>query len=647
MSLIQSRVYPVSSLVSINSIPITLSARHRTKNNNSPPEQPPPFPSRSAALSEATSLPKNLTKASASATTPDVPSKPCATDSIQSFGAAIGLEQSDDGKLLVSMASDNSKAILGHSPEDLFTLHSFVDLLDRQEADTLLEHIASAHDRASYSNTLNVFDLSISDQGGLTRCLSCVIHADTAKPSRILCEFVPQPCAPFPRQSQRTSPRKARTDARPTLSRRGSGSATDTLNTMSRAHNTISVASTIEGLLENLVASIKVATGHSNISVHRFDSHCNGRLIAQSDSDERFSCFLHSSGPQSCNLSPEYRSLFETLEIQEHSNQDQETARLIYRPGNTTEHVLDSNSLYLRTLPDFPVHGLDKGSTKSRVLIPLRVSGKLWGVIVSKSAPSHAAITFLCRGLCRIIADSASTKLENINASEILGAPGPFSHDSNCGKESAVAFAGSRDLVKTLRANFAISFIDGTKKIIGPAREPQEGLALVEYLRLCKPIDILTSNDFTTDFPNLHYRPGFQFVKGLLFIPFSEDSKDFVVYFREAHSSSPLDDSIDAWSEPDLQNAAMMRVVYLKFSAIWRERNSAMQESHMYRLLMSNSSHEFRTLLNAIANYLELAQEGRLDTKVHEIVKSAKDTSQSLLFAVTKLLDCIEKELGT
>ncbi|CAD0110797.1 unnamed protein product [Aureobasidium uvarum] len=342
--------------------------------------------------------------------------------------------------------------------------------------------------------------------------------------------------------------------------------------------------------------------------------------------------------------------MFETLEIQEHSNQDQETANLVFRPGSTLEHAFDSNPLYLRTLPDFPVHGsdgLDEECAKSRVLIPLRVSGKLWGVVVSKSAPSHAAITFLTRGLCRIIADSASTKLENINASQILDAQGPFSRNSNLNKESAVAFAGPRDLVRRLRADFAMSFIDGIKSLVGPAREPQEALALIEYLRLRKHTNILNSNDFVEDFPGLHYRPGFQSVKGLLFVPLSLDGEDFIVYFREAPSSGSLDQGVDTWSEVDLRNAAMMRVVYIKFSAIWKERNSAIQESHMYKLLVSNSSHEFRTLLNAISNYLEFAEEGRLSIKIHEVLKSAKSTSRSLLFAVTKLLDCVEQGLGT
>ena len=590
-------------------------------------------------------MPKNLVRPLTPQSMKDGIQKPYPTNSIQSFGAAIGLERDVDDKLLVFMASQNSEAIIGYSPDDLFALQNFVDLLDHQETDNLFEHIASAHDRAGYSNTLNVFDLSIRDQRGLIRCLSCVIHAEIDKPALILCEFVPQPAASFTRQSQRMHSRKTRAETRPPLSRKGS--ASDTLNTMSRAHRSISVASTVESLLESLVASVKAATGHSNISVHRFDSHCHGRLVAQSDSDENFACFLHSSGPESCNLSPECRTIFDTLEIQEHSDEVQETACLMFRPGTTHDKSFKSSSLYLRTLPDFPVHGLEGGSAKSRVIIPLRVSGKLWGVVVSKFAQSEAAISFLSRGLCRVIANAASTKLENLDASQILDARGPFSHDPHSDNESTVVLASPRDLVSTLRADFAISFIDGTKSLVGSAQDPQEGLALVEYLRLRSPTDILTSHDFATDFALLHYRPGFQSVKSLLFVPLSQDSEDFVVYFREAHSSGSPDHGIETWSEADLQNAAMMRIVYLKFSAIWKERNRAVEESHIYKLLLSNSSHEFRTLLNAISNYLEIAEEGKLDVKVSEVVKSAKNTSQSLFFAVTKLLHCIGQGLGT
>lgn len=639
-----SITYPVTSLVSIDSVPITLCARRKSENGGQP-EQLAPLTTRSTASSDGISMPKNLIRPSTPQFTKDKVQTPCPTNSIQSFGAAIGLERDVDDKLLVFMASENSEIILGYSPDDLFALPNFIDLLNHEETDTLLEHIASAHDRASYSNTLNVFDLSFRDRHGLVRSLSCIIHAQINKPSLVLCEFIPQPSASFARQNQRTYSRKTRSETRPPLSRKGS--ASDTLKTMSRAHRTISNASTIEGLLESLVASIKAATGHSNISVHHFDSHCYGRLVAQSDSDENFASFPHSSGPESCNLSPECRTIFDTLEIQEHSDQVQDTARLMFRPGTTHQSFLESSSLYLRTLPGFPVHELEEKSAKSRVIIPLRVSGKLWGVVVSKSAQSDAAITFLSRGLCRVIANAASTKLENLGASQVLDAQGLLSCKSDSDKQSAIALASPRTMVKTLRADFAISIIDGTKSFVGHAKEPQEGLALFEYLQLRRPTDVLTSEDFAADFPSLNYRPGFQSVRSLMSVPLSQDSEDFVVYFREAHSNCSHDRGVDAWSEADLQNAAMMRTVYFKFSAIWKERNSALEEGHMYQLLLSNSSHEFRTLLNAISNYLEIAEEGRLDVKASELVKSAKNTSQSLLFAVTKLLNCIGQGLGT
>lgn len=639
-----SLTYPVSSLVSIDSIPITLSARRQSQNDDHP-VQIAPLKTRSTASPDGISVPKDLIKPSTPQITKDQRPNQCSTNSIQSFGAAIGLERDVDGRLLVFMASDNSEIILGYSPDHLFAVQDFVDLLNHQETDTLLEHMSSARDRASHSDTLNVFDLSIQDQHGFARCFSCVMHADISRPSLILCEFLPQPTTPFTRQSQRMHARKTRAETRPSLSRKGS--ASDTLNTMSRAHRSISVASTVENLLKSLVTSVKTATGHLNVSVHRFDSHCHGRLVAQSDNDENFSCYPHSSGPESCNLSPECRKVFDTLEIQEHSDQVQETARLVFRPGTTHEYSFESSSLYLRILPVFPVHGLEEGIAKSRVIIPLRVSGKLWGVVVSKSAQNDAAITFLRRGLCRVIANAASTKLENLDASQILGARGPFSHDHYSDRESRVAFASPRDFVRMLRADFAISFIDGTKSLVGSAQDPREGLALVEYLRLRSPTDILTSHDFAADFALLHYQPGFHCVKSLMFVPIALDSEDFVVYFREAQPSGSPDHGIEAWSEADLQNAAMMRIVYLRFSAIWKERNRAVEESHMYKLLVSNSSHEFRTLLNAISNYLEIAEEGRLDVKVLELVKSAKGTSQSLFFAVTKLLNCIGQGLGT
>ena len=86
-------------------------------------------------------------------------------------------------------------------------------------------------------------------------------------------------------------------------------------------------------------------------------------------------------------------------------------------------------------------------------------------------------------------------------------------------------------------------------------------------------------------------------------------------------------------------------MVSWKLGGISKEKENALQENRLCRLLVSNSSHEFRTLLNAITNYLEFAQDGQLDARTNEAVMLAKKTSQLLLEAVTKLLGHIERGL--
>ncbi|THV65001.1 hypothetical protein D6D00_03884 [Aureobasidium pullulans] len=624
MSLTQSRVFPVSSLVHINSIPISI-WRRRSDDTTPAPLSP----------KEAHKQPSISQRDDSSR-----------TNAIQSYGAAIGLQKTPDGSLLVSMASDNSKAILGYSPSHLFALKDFSHLLENSESDALLDHMSEAHDRAGYSNTLNVFNMSLKDSAGATNCFSCVIHADTNRPCLFVCEFIPQPILPTARpyhsQSRRLKSQGQKVTPRPSISRRSS--AADTLNTMSKAQEKISYAPTIETLIQALVVSIRIATEHEDISVHRFHGQRKGRLVAKSDDEHNYRYLAHSSGPESLTLSPECKKTLETLEVQVHASHQAGIASLLHRPGETFEHHLDG-ACYLRVLPEFSLHDVDERGLQSRVLIPLMISGKLWGVVDARSFQNQAPITFLDRGLCRLIADSVSTKMENIVASDILDVRGPFSASQGSNNESGLAFSAPRDLLNTLKADYAISYINDTKVLMGSAKEPHEGLALVEYLHFRRPDENMMSVDIAADFPDLRYSPGFHSVKGFLFIPLSPDGEDFVVYFQE-QKADHLGLGISGWSEADLRNAAMMRVVYCKFSSIWREREDALQESRLSRLLLSNSSHEFRTLLNAITNYMEFAGEGKLDAKGTGLLDLARNTSQQLLLAVTKLLDCIEKGLA-
>ncbi|KAI5194836.1 hypothetical protein E4T39_08487 [Aureobasidium subglaciale] len=667
MSLTQSRVFPVSSLVSIDSVPITLngSPRHLAKTNRRPPHPTSASASTEPAQCHVNPLEdealdathiaslgmhqRNLTGLSIPTSTQhDIGQQhgstfPPAVDSIQSFGAAIGLEQDAQGNLLVSMASDNSMSILGYSTTELFALKNFHDLLESHESKAFVDHLVAAHDRASYSNTRNVFNMDIRASDGSNNCFSCVVHTDITRPSLLLCEFVPQqlvrPVHSLSHQLQPSPARRSRPKYYRHLRR---DSATNAMELMAKSHANVSGAWTISSLLESLVASIKSATGHQDVFVHRFDDDWNGRLVAQSKHGESYQYFANSAGPASCNVSHDCLKMFRTLEVQVH--QGHETSCLLNRPGSMLERPLESDSLYMRTTPDFNVADSDARTARSRVLVPLMISGKVWGVVTGLSfLESQAPLTFLCRNVCRQVADSASRKMENIMSSQALEARESASA-LGVRTTSELPLSAPRDTLNMLRADFAISSISGTKKMIGTATQPQEALALVEYLQLRRLTRNLVSSNFAADFPSLKYNPGFHSVEKLLLVPISSDGEDFVVYFRETVSTSSHQ-SVEAWDESDTQIAAMTRTVYGRFSSLWKEKEEALQQSHLYKLLLSNSSHEFRTLLNAISNYLEFAGEGQLDTKQSEVVTLAKATSQSLLGAVSKLLDCVDRNL--
>lgn len=76
-----------------------------------------------------------------------------------------------------------------------------------------------------------------------------------------------------------------------------------------------------------------------------------------------------------------------------------------------------------------------------------------------------------------------------------------------------------------------------------------------------------------------------------------------------------------------------------KFIQIWRKKESTPESSTFRQLLLSNSTHEARTPLNAIINYIELALEGNLNVRTREILKKAHHKSKSLIYAINDLLD--------
>ncbi len=83
-----------------------------------------------------------------------------------------------------------------------------------------------------------------------------------------------------------------------------------------------------------------------------------------------------------------------------------------------------------------------------------------------------------------------------------------------------------------------------------------------------------------------------------------------------------------------------------KFIEVWRQKEAALQDSQLTRLLIANSAHEVRTPLNAIMNYLEIALENSLDDEVKDNLAKSYSASKSLICVINDLLDLTKTEEG-
>lgn len=90
----------------------------------------------------------------------------------------------------------------------------------------------------------------------------------------------------------------------------------------------------------------------------------------------------------------------------------------------------------------------------------------------------------------------------------------------------------------------------------------------------------------------------------------------------------------------------VLGLLYGRFIEIWRQKETASQTNRMTRLLIRNSSHEVRTPLNAIVNYLEMALENKIDDSTRDILSKAHKASRSLIYVIDDLLNLTKIEEG-
>ncbi|RHZ55745.1 putative sensor histidine kinase/response regulator [Aspergillus thermomutatus] len=620
---------------------------------------------------------------------------------VQSFGCFIVLREEIDGTLTVRVASENSELILGYTPKSLFALQNFCDILDEDQADSLLDHLDFVREDG-YDPSVDgpeVFLLSLKLPSDKPRRFWCAAHLSPADSNLVICEFeleddrinplsvsgLTTPMTPTdtlrveptPEQLEHSTvnisqPLRVLRNAR---RRRGEAAAMEVFSILSQVQDQLARAKSLDSLLNTATGLVKELTGFHRVMIYQFDTNWNGTVVAELV-DPKASVDLYKGlhFPAS-DIPKQARDLYRINKVRLLYDRDQITSRLVCRTLEDLQTPVDMTHSYLRAMSPIHIKYLANMGVRASMSISISGFNELWGLISCHTYGTHGMrVSFPVRKMCRLIGDTVSRNIERLSYASRLQARKLINTVPTDQNPSGYIIATSDDLLKLFDADYGALSIRDETKILGKMTHSQEILALLEYLKMRQINSVVASQHITKDFPDLFYPPGFKHISGMLYVPLSPGGTDYMVFFRRGHlteikwAGNPYEkklqdghleprksfqtwretvlDQSREWTESDVETAAVLCLVYGKFIKVWRQKEAAMENSQLTRLLLANSAHEVRTPLNAVINYLEIALEGSLDAETRDNLTKSYSASKSLIYVINDLLDLTNTEKG-
>lgn len=623
---------------------------------------------------------------------------------VQGFGLLIAFQEEEEGKLVVRVVSENSKRITGYTPKQLFALDSFTDILSEEQAENLLDHVDFIRDEEAdvTTNGPEVFTMSIRSPSRRNQKLWCAMHINDRHPNLVICEFELEddPINPLvPSNDETPEPPEDTLNSQPTQEefvesthnsskplrvlrsarkRKGEAAAMEVFNIMSQVQEQLAAAPNLDQFLKILVGVVKELTGFHRVMIYQFDHAWNGRVVTELVDPRATKDLYKGLNFPASDIPKQARDLYKINKVRMLYDRDQDTARLVCRTIEDLETPLDLTYSYLRAMSPIHLKYLGNMAVRSSMSISINAFDELWGLIACHSYGSKGMrVSFPIRKMCRLVGDSASRNIERLSYASRLQARKLINTVPTQSNPSGYIIASSEDLLKLFDADFGLLSIRDETKILGNLEQSQEPLAMLEYLRMRNINSVMTSQDIKADFPDLRYGPGFQLIAGLLLVPLSASGSDFIVFFRKGQlkevkwAGNPYEKFVKEgtegyleprksfrtwsetvvgkcreWTEEEIETAAVLCLVYGKFIEVWRQKEAALQNSQLNKLLLANSAHEVRTPLNAIINYLEIALEGSLDQETRDNLAKSHSASKSLIYVINDLLDLTKTEEG-
>lgn len=450
----------------------------------------------------------------------------------------------------------------------------------------------------------------------------------------------------------------------------------DAFAVMGQINEQFEAATSLDMFLKVVVGVIRDLTQFHRVLVYQFDDAWNGQVVAELvDWSQTRDLYRGLHFPAS-DIPAQARALYAINKVRLLYDRSQATARIVVRSKEDLEVPLDMTHCYLRAMSPIHIKYLANMGVRASMSVSIKAFGTLWGLVTCHSYGSHGMrVSFPLRQMLRLLSQAISRNIERLSYTQRLHTRKLMNTIVSNRHSTGYIVSNTEDLLGLFDADFGILVIGEGAKILGPNQHGQEILIMAEYLRLKQFDTIQASRAVTKDFQDLELTTGLQAIAGLLHVPLSSGGKDFIAFLRKGEpqhvrwAGKPYKDGVGtqatleprksfkiwsetvagqcrAWTYEQLETAGVLALVYGKFIEVWRQKESALQTTKLTNLLLSNASHEVRTPLNHIINYLEMALDGPLDGETRDNLSQSHAASKSLLFTINDLLDLTRHESG-
>ncbi|KAK5659098.1 hypothetical protein OQA88_1188 [Cercophora sp. LCS_1] len=622
---------------------------------------------------------------------------------IQSYGMLVALKRVTDGIFSARVVSENSFLICRYHPQALFALDSFnqvMPIYQRSIFNAQLRNIRRVYEHTGKEQEPVVFAFSFSDPDGRLVPCWCAAHYRGGDTDLYICEFELQDYSMHPLATpQQTEALKNPVDtlgsdhmdittvsslhsrsqpvfASPGLLSQGvDTSSVEIIGIATKIQKQFSDAASVQDLLDAIVGVVRELSVFNRVMVYQFDQDFNGTVVAELMDPKVSQDVYRGLHFPSTDIPPQARQLYMVNKVRVLFDRTQQTARLVGRSAADIAVPLDLTHAYLRAMSPVHLKYLANMEVRSSMSMSLESEGKLWGLIVCHSYGATATrVPFSIRELSHYVGVAASTCLEKLLNADKLQARRIIDTLQDQKNPNECITASSEELLKLFEADCGFLVIEGEARTIGRLTSYTEAVTVLKYLFFRRPTKILFSANITNDFKDIHYPGGFKSIAGVLYIPLSGTTDDCVVFYRknqlrEVHwAGKPsllgkfgtleprnsfrkwtevVDGTSKNWTPEQATIAAMAQLVYGSFIRVWREKEAAVKETRLKRLLLHDASHQVRTPLNAVINYLEMALEKHLEESTKAALTASYSASKSLIFVIDDLLNLTGSTTGS